>query len=242
MNAGTIVEHDEGPLVDGYAHITYVTSKDTYKGWIWGEFIELYSIDPSESDIIRINNATQDESDAAQNIVYMGRTQFNLCGEFCVLYCADWKEADIEDWLEIWKTKSPSVFSRIFRYGSRPTGIPDLLSMFDTFEGYEGEDVPTSLNDDLMCERSGRALSTPDRWRILLRTRQVIVGCKINRSDGRLAGRGIPHWVVVDRVIPRQKGGAVQIYNPYNNCIEYYQWEQFAESIGSVPFGISVPL
>jgi len=226
-------EHIDGVL---WRQVSHQTNLKTYTGWLPDFLIEPFLYDPIEYGIIKIKNPTKDSSDFNQNIFYLGNTQYNLCGEFCVLYCAGWFNF-IEDWLDIWRSKSVSVFNRIFRGGkSTTTGIPDLNNMFQSFDGYP-KNIP--LISDVF-KYKGAFLFTPFKLSKVLWNNYIIVGCKIEPRFGRLKSSGIPHWVVIVKMELNQRGGLVYIYNPASNSIETYAWDDFLLSVTKNPYGIVV--
>jgi len=241
---GTIVfyNNDEKIKVGDtlWAEIMYRTNSKNIIGWIPNCFVEPFVPSLLGYDIIRVKSSTPSDSDYAQNIIYKGNVQFNLCGEFSVLYCAQYTDEEfaIEDWLDEWAIKSPSFFNRIFYGGkSKTTGISDLTNMFQTFEGYKA-------SFDLISSRmnyNGKYLFTPYKVMDLLVNNRMIVGCKIESRFGRLSRTGIPHWVVIERVMPEARGGIVNLYNPASNSVETYSWEEFVASTSKAPYGIIVP-
>ena len=235
---GAIVQGlDDLNELPGWAEVQYQTNQKTWRGYVDSEYVEAW-IEPHTHDVIRIRNATPSPSDFAQNLIFLGNVQFNLCGQFSVLYCAGWDEMDIEDWLETWQLKRPSTFQRILARGrSLPTGIPDLVHMLQTFEGYPGA---FPLLGGLFRYR-GAPLFTPARALSALKSHRLIAGCKIEPQFGRLAASGIPHWIVLERVLPEGRGGLVQLYNPASNSVETYTWEQVVTSVTRSPYGIAVP-
>lgn len=223
--------------IPGWVEVRYQTNLKTWRGYTYSEYVEEW-IEPFDHDVIRIRNATPSASDFEQNLVYLGNVQHNLCGQFCALYCAEWEELDVEDWLQIWQLKQPSTFQRILAGGrSLPTGIPDLVNMLQTFDGYPGT---FPLISELLRYR-GAPLVSPARVLSVLKSHRLIIGCKIESQFGRLAPKGIPHWVTLETALLEARGGLVRLYNPASNSVETYTWEQIAASITRSPFGIAVP-
>lgn len=222
-----------------WTEIMYKTNLTTFIGWIPSHLLEPFTPSLEGYDIIKIKFPTQSESDFAQNFKLNGTLQFNACGQFSVLFCAGWYDATIEEWLDVWKLKAPKVYNRIFQGGKgRTTGIPDLISMLSTFDGYTEK---FQLISEKFKYPDGRILFTPYKSMEALRDNRLIIGCKIESRFGRLRPAGIPHWVVMERVIPEGRGGTVKIYNPASNSIETYQWEDFLASTTKNPFGLVVP-
>jgi hypothetical protein len=223
--------------IPGWMEILYKTNHREWRGYTYSEYVEEW-IEPFDHDLIRIRNATPNQSDFAQNLIYLDNVQHNLCGQFCVLYCAGWDEMDVEDWLDTWQLKQPSAFRRILDRGrSLPTGIPDLVNMLQTFEGYPST---FALVSDLFRYHSS-SLFTPRRLLTALQSHRLIVGCKIEAQFGRLSAGGIPHWIVLESILPEARGGLVRLYNPASNSVETYTWEQVVTSVTRSPLGIAVP-
>jgi hypothetical protein len=232
---GAVVDVDEWH--DGWTQVTYRTNPKTWHGYSHAAYIERW-VEPEKHDVIRIRTATPNESDFAQNLIFLDNVQFNLCGEFSVLYCAKWREFDIDDWLEEWKIKETNAFSRIFKLGrSLPVGASDLALMLHSFEGYPVEFMSLAQ----LFDYQGKPLFTPARLASALQMCRVIIGCKIGVQFGRLQSSGIPHWVVIESMEPEGRGGLVKLYNPASNSVETYTWEQIAESCTRNPYGLAVP-
>lgn len=221
--------------MDGWSRVIYQTNLQTWTGYTYAGYVEEW-IEPACHDVLKIRNATPNASDFAQNLIYLGNVQFNLCGEFSVLYCVEWEEFDVEAWLDEWKIKDVPTFKRIFKLGrSQPVGVSDLVRMFQSFEGYGA-----FMNLTDMFRYRGTALFTPGRTAEALKTHQLIAGCKIGAQFGRLQASGIPHWVVIDSIQPEGRGGLVKLYNPASNSVETYTWEQVVESCSRNPYGLAV--
>lgn len=219
-----------------WAEVYYRTNAKTWHGYAVAEFFDEW-VEPEKTDVIKIHNATPNESDLAQYLIYLGNAQFNLCGEFCVLYCANWREFDIEAWLDEWNIKQPAIWKRIFRMGrSVPTGMADLINMFRSFDGYT-ETFETVAN---IFRFRGYPLLSPERLEIALRSYRLIVGCRIETQFGRLTTSGTAHWVVIESIQREGRGGLVKLYNPASNSIETYAWEQIVSSCTRNPFGLAV--
>jgi len=71
----------------------------------------------------------------------------------------------------------------------------------------------------------------------VLKEYQAIVGVQIDYT-GYLVGKGIPHWVVLDRVQVMNNRAIVDIYNPYTNSIEPYSWRELMTSTGAYKQGL----
>lgn len=239
---GSIVWYNRDGQVTGdgiqWTEILYNTNVRPYIGYVPSYAVELFTPSLYGYDIIKIKNKTASDSDMAQDLVYKGSVQFNLCGEFSILFCAKWFEFDIEDWLDEWNIKSPSVFNRIFYGGrSRTTGISDLTNMFQTFDGY-----PTSF--DLISKvfsYNGKVVFSPHKILNALRDYKFIVGCKIEGQYGELRPSGIAHWIVVEKITPQERGAIVEYFNPATNSIRAADWYSFVSSVTKNPYGIVVP-
>lgn len=220
-----------------FINVVYPTNKKFHYGYVLSKWAEPYTYDVGR--ILRIRMGTASSSDAAQYIIYKDSIQYNLCGELCVLYCANWFEAELEEWLDAWESKSPNFWNSVFKNGrSRTTGISDLNKMLDLFDGYQTPMI--TIQSALMDADLERPLMTPGRILDVLYDHRIIIGCKIEGQFGRLRPSGIAHWVVVESIEPEGRGGLVKIYNPFSNRAETYTWEQFVESV-KTPYGILVP-
>lgn len=217
-----------------WSEVIYSSSVRTYRGWVYAGFLEDY--DPTDHPaIVPIGNPTPNPTDAAQYAVFKGQTQYNLCGELCVAYCA---HVSLNDLLAEWEVKSPSLFNSVFYNGrGRTTGLYDLDSMLAAFDV---ETPSLRLDAALRDPILGRALITPQRVETVLQDARVIVGVKIEGYLGRLKPSGIPHWVTLENVYPHDiNNGTVEIYNPFTNHMEGYSWAEFVSSMGA-PLGILV--
>ncbi len=240
--SGTIVQYngiaDEVDSAGNIWHnVIYRTNTNLIIGYLPDNFIEPY-LPSFDSNIIKIANATQSDSDFAQDVIYKGNVLFNLCGEFSVLYCTGWRDFDIEEWLDEWKIKSPSYFNRIFFGGkSKPTSLDDITNMFQSFDGYP----KTFKLISSAFVYNGKSLFTPYKVLEVLRNYRLLMGCKIESQYGRLRSTGIPHWIVLDKIYPIARGGMCDVYNPIVNGIESdYSWDDLISSCGKIPYGILV--
>jgi hypothetical protein len=216
-----------------WAEVIYQTSQRTYKGWTYAPFIEAYDIHDHQP-VVEIQHQTENPQDAAQYMQWLGKTQYNLCGELCVCYIA---QASLGSMLTEWEAKAPSVWNSVFYGGkARTTGLPDLTSMLAVYD----LPAPIRLDAGLLDPILGRALVTPARMEKWLMTHQAIVGVKIETTFGRLKPSGVGHWVVLNSVYPHGiNNGAVEIYNPFTNLMEGYSWGEFIQSM-SAPLGLWV--
>lgn len=217
-----------------WAEVLYQTSQRTYKGWVYAPFIEAYDLHGYQP-VVSIPNQTDNPQDAAQYMIWLGNTQYNLCGELCVCYVA---KSDLGSMLADWKAKAPSMWNSVFYGGkARTTGLPDLESMLSIY-GYPAPSVrlDAGLRDPIL----GRALVTPQRMENMLQLHQAIVGVRIETHLGRLKPGGVRHWVVLNSVYQHGvDGGMVEIYNPFTNLMEGYSWAEFTNSMGA-PLGLWV--
>lgn len=181
---------------------------------------------------LQIPNATIEAKDAAQYMLYKGRKQYNLCGEFCVAYCmgdAAYTN-NIDDFLNYWEAKDQKFFQSLFHNGlARTTSIYDLQKMLAAYgygEHYPLPQILTSIKVD------------PVAFRSFLTLHQLIVGVKID-NYGYLVGSGIPHWVVLDDIEYVDANHSIcKIYNPYTNNEEPYTWRELMTSTGAYKQGI----
>lgn len=222
-----------GGRITTWAEVEYLTSQRLYRGWVYEPFIEAYDLHDNKP-IVSIPNQTANPQDAAQYMVWLGQTQYNLCGELCVCYIA---HADLGEMLEAWKAKAPLVWNSVFYGGrSRTTGLPDLISMLSVYDFPAPVRLDTALRDPIL----ERTLATPGRMSEMLVDHQAIVGVRIETTFGRLARTGVGHWVALDNVYPHGiNGGMVSLYNPFTNLMEGYTWAEFTASMGA-PLGLWV--
>lgn len=223
-------------LTDFY-HVEYVeNSKRTTQGFVYAGYLEPYK-DAFRRNIVTILNGTENPHDAEQYLVWNGKTQYNLCGYFCIAYCTGWA-ASIEEMLDLAKQKSPSLMARLFSNKNNGLTGPDDL---DAILAALGESTPSPRIATLLRDRvSGLVLLTQGRLQDVLDSYRVIYGVRINKRNGRLARSGVLHWVVLNDIVPNEFGGVVELYNPYGNKLEAYEWEQVVES-GGAPYGIVIP-
>jgi hypothetical protein len=239
---GNIVWYNKDELVmaDGVSwnEVLYNSSTATYIGFVPNYAVELFTPSLYGYNIIKIANQTKNDSDMAQDIVYKKNIQYNVCGEFSVLFCAKWFEFTIEDWLDEWNLKSPSVFNRIFYGGrSRTTGVLDLTDMFKTFDGY-----PKTFS--MITDRfkyNNKIIFSPHKISEVLADSKFIIGCNIEGQYGELRSSGIPHWIVLEAITPEERGAVVHYYNPATNSIRTADWYSFISSVTRNPYGIVVP-
>lgn len=181
--------------------------------------------------VLTIPNATPETKDAAQYMFYKGKRQFNLCGEFCVAYCMkDTAQTDsIDEFLNYWEAKSTRWFKTLFKNGlARTTGIYDLDKMLEAY----GCEIPSM--------KFASTPKNPAAINLALEQYRAIVGVKIDYG-GYLVGNGIPHWVVLERLMVIDNTHAIcDIYNPFTNAMEAYSWRELMISTGAYKQGIWV--
>lgn len=182
--------------------------------------------------VLKIPSATPSNKDAAQYLIRYKKVQYNLCGQFCVAFCAqDEAQSDnIDEFLDYWSKNEKLIRSFFPNWQSRTTSIYDLESMLREY-GYK---TPCQRFSDLNNPSSLEAVST------MLATHQLIAGVKIDWT-GYLVGSGTPHWIVVEHIETADPNHAiVNIYNPFSNMIEPYSWREFMTSTGVYKNGIYV--
>lgn len=223
-------------LTDFY-HVEYVeNSKRTTQGFVYAGYLEPYK-DAFRRNIVTILNGTENPHDAEQYLVWNGKTQFNLCGYFCICYVTGWA-ASIEDMLNLAKQKNPGLIARLFNSRNNGlTGPDDLAALLSVLE----VETPVLRIATLLHDRvSNQVMLTPNRLQDVLNSYRVIYSVRINKRTGRLSRSGVLHWVVLNDIVPNEYGGVVELYNPFGNKLEAYEWEQLVES-GGAPYGIAVP-
>jgi len=236
LTIGTLVDPTGGTTtVNGilYLEVDYVTSSVHTKGWIYSGFVEDL-VNEFPPFAVPTSSQTPNPNDAAQDIVFLGKVQYNLCGEFCVAFIAG---DSIENFLAQWQPKSPSFFNRIFQGGvSRPTGSQDVQNMLAVY-GMTGQDIAGLLTDPI---KNG-VLLTPGRMAAVSANYHIMLGVQIDRLAGTLRGSGVGHWVCLEKVIPDGVGrGWVEFYNPFPNQIQREPWSTLVASIGTQPYGLAV--
>ncbi len=216
-----------------FLEVNYVTASASMKGWIYSAYVEEL-VNEFPPCAVPTTTQTPNPNDAAQDIVFMGNVQYNLCGEFCVAFIAG---DSIEHFLAQWQPKSPSFFNRIFLGGvSRPTGSPDVQNMLAVYS-LTGQDIAAMLVDPV---KKG-VLLTPARLAAISADYHIILGVQIDRLAGTLRGSGVGHWICLEKVTPDGVGrGWVEFYNPFPNQIQRESWSTFSSSLGTQPYGLAV--
>lgn len=181
-------------------------------------------------NVLKIPNATPETRDAAQYMFYRGRKQFNLCGEFCVAYCMQDETAtdNIEDYLAYWEAKEAKWWNSLFKEKlARTTGVYDLGKMLGAY---------AASFSPLTAAR----FKSPYALQEQLATHQTIIGVQIDYT-GYLVTKGIPHWVVLERILPIDELHAIcDIYNPFTNAMEPYSWKELIVAAGAYKYGLWV--
>lgn len=220
-----------------FAKVRHVDSpKSETVGWVYKGYLENY-VNTFAQNVLKVRNATPNLNDAAQYLIWRGNVQYNLCGFFCVAYCSGW-EGDIEDMLDLLVREKPSLMARVFpKWLGRGTSDYDLDVMLNAL-GFETPAV--KIGAALFDRILERTVLTPGRLQNVLDSHRVIYSVRLDKRSGRLSRSGILHWVVIEDVVPNEFGGVVDVYNPFGNKREGYEWEQVVES-GGVPYGVVVP-
>lgn len=164
---------------------------------------------------------TPDPNDAAQYILRDGVKQVNMCGQMCMAYLL---ELPLKTVLDEWQAKDPSMYQRIFRTSKKATGTSDgdLIHMLGLF----GEKAHS-----LTMKKYSPATLKPS----------IIASCNIDGGTGALRGAGVLHWVVVVDVVPDRQGfGWIDVFNPFQNCVERYSWREWLASTRNSPYGVEV--
>jgi hypothetical protein len=221
LPAGSIVE-STGRESEGLSEVSFITRQKTYLGWVHTSYLEELVYQFKESTVF--TQQTDYPYDSAQYIVWEGSTLFNLCGEACIAYIYG---DTVESLLSVWKATPASLYNKIIYGGlSKTTGIGDLIDMVKIYNGNT-----VGLNAMIYDPISKHPLVSPDRIAKLLINFNLIVGCKISGTSGELKASGIPHWIVLNKVV--QDGvnrGWVEIWNPFSGRKELYSWREFIAS------------
>ena len=220
-----------------FFEVIYVQSTlETARGWVYAGYLEPY-VETFKAGLVGVQNPTPNPNDAAQYLITHGKVQYNLCGFFCVCYCAEW-DVFVEVFIDYLQTKTKSLIERVFpSWNGRGTSDYDLEVML----GALGYPVPLErIGAALFDKTISRTMLTAGRMAHILERNRVIYSVRINKRNGRLAKSGVLHWVTLEEVRVDEFGGIVKLYNPFNNKMEIYAWEQLVES-GGVPYGVIVP-
>ncbi len=210
-----------------------------FQGWVYSGFLEDFN---SEFPLGVVAAATQTRTpnDAAQDIVWLDKVQYNLCGEFCVAFLAG---DSIDGMLTKWKPKSPTLFNKIFRVLvagkfanlSRPTGrseVQDMLAVYNKV----GVEFDKLLQDPV----KGDTIVTPGRFATVTSAYDIILGVNIDAVTGDIRGQGIGHWICVTEVKPDGRNrGWVTFYNPFPNQMQRESWGTLVGSMHE-PYGLAI--
>lgn len=187
-----------------------------------------------------------------QQINYPGvpvKDLYNLCGEFSAAYItgkpiitliSDWVNQDSQDnranaqkLIGLQGTKTETYFDadgkvqikEVAENGT--TGIGDLQNMLDLYH-CSHQDFSETLNDPVARTQ----LITPTRLKEKIDEGNVLIaGVKIDGNGSVNPNGAIPHWVVVDNIKPiGVNSGSVQLYNPFHNQQEIYNYETFIKA------------
>lgn len=218
-----------------WRRVQYSNGLRSYAGFVYAGLLD--RVTEKYSPVLTVPFQTVNPQDAAQYMVYLSNVQYNLCGEFCVVYCVA-PDMPVDAFLEGWKVKAPSFFNRIFNGGkSRGTDLGDLDSMLAAL----GREIPSArYNVALRDPVLGRPIVTPERVKALLEDNFIISSCHISGLTGSLRGSGILHWVVLESIEIEDVGRArVTLYNPFVNKLQEYSWAELVGSMGQ-PYGVLV--
>ena len=236
---GTVVTDSELITTTQYQGRQYrlVTHGDN-SGWIYVGFLDEFQ-ETLPRNVVVIDNATPDKSDAWQYANWFGQKQTNLCGQICAARVLG---IDLKDVIAEWQQDEPKRFANVFNLFSskkaRGTGIEDLQNLFSVFDRIA---VPISdlFKDANIPSRAKNAPYTPTRTRDIIASNYVVASCHIDNA-GILRTSGTLHWVVLESVqIERWKMGGVQIFNPFMNSVEWYSWREWIASAG-YPYGVAI--
>lgn len=208
---------------DGVRNVEY----QGINGWIDTKYLEPY-LHALPYDLVDLSDIeTPDNTDAKQYVIWDGAKQVNMCGEICVAYILGMPLSGI---LANWKVKRLPFYRRIFGSGKASgTTSRDLVELLAL------ADVSASLLESSYKKYSPYMLYN------LIQNNWLIVACNIDGGLGYLRGSGVGHWVLVmDVVQDRQGFGWVDVFNPFNNCVERYSWREFLASTRNYPYGVIV--
>ncbi len=213
---------------------------NAFKGWVYTGYIEEVCNEFPLDAVAVPPQPSRAANDPGQDILWLGRKQFNLCGEFCVAYLAG---DSIANMLTQWQPKAPSIFNRVFRilaHGadanlSRPTGTEEVKSMLAVYNK-QGVDVNTLLLDPVKKS----TVVSPGRFAAVTRDYDIILGVKMDAATGNIRGQGVGHWICVTEVKPDGRNrGWVTFYNPFPNQMQRESWGTLVNSMHA-PYGLAV--
>ena len=229
----TFLDSKVGPYKDAKIEWANITYRGT-DGWVYSGYLEPY-VDSLPVDVFRISLATTTQYDVPQNLIWNGHTMVNQCGELCVSYIFD---IDIAELLEKWKRKNSWYYR--YTFGSSKDRGTDQNSLLDMLSAYDSDAVGVLYSNILRDSVRNLVEETPHKVSVLLHKYHIVTGVTISRTSGKLAPKGILHWVVLEAVVANRDGGIVYLANPYHNRIEMYSWEEYKASAG-YPDGIAIP-
>lgn len=210
--------------VGGRWFVQYEAPDSTLEGWLEDKYLEPY-VEAFPGFVVDMQGLdTPDPHDAAQYAIINKIKQVNLCGELC---CCKLLQVGLKDFTNVWGVRNPKLWERIFGSGkARGTGAGELVELL-ACSGVIARQI-----DQKQYPRW-----TPRVLYDMLQNYEVICGCSIDSTNGRLRGAGVGHWITpVEVIFDRQGFGSVKVYNPYPNRLESYSWTEFVAS-ARVPFG-----
>ncbi len=211
----------------------------SFQGWVYSGFLEDFK-NEFPLGVVAAATQTHTPNDAAQDIMWLGEVQYNLCGEFCVAFLAG---DSIDGMLTKWKPKSPTLFDKIFRVlvtgkyanQSRTTDRSEVQDMLGVY-GKTGIPVETLLRDTV----KGDTIVSPGRFAAITSQYDIILSVNIDGGTGDIRGQGIGHWICVTDVTPDGRNrGWVTFYNPFPNQKQRESWGTLLGSMGN-PYGLAV--
>jgi hypothetical protein len=185
-------------------------------GWVEAEFLEPYNQTLRTNCVDLSDIETPDIYDPKQNIIWKNERIVNACGLISVAYILDKKPSEI---LQDWEAAEPKHY-RYVDGQNWLTSIPDLQKILE---------VNSTPSEILRKPRW-----TPNTLHELLKENYIIAGVGINGRTGALKPFGVRHWVVLESIWHERYGGTIDLYNPFPNCWERYQWENFVAAAGNV--------
>lgn len=206
-----------------FAQIKYTDKNGEHYGYIEARFLEEYQRTLGYNVVDLSDIETPDTNDLAQYVTWNGVKQVNMCGELCAAHYFGVKLSDV---LINWSGKKPEFFKRIFSNGKATgTNEQDLISIYELY--------------GTSAQKIRYPKYTPTLFRDLARDYHLTCGVKMN-INGILRDGSIRHWVVLLKVILEGKGmGGVKVYNPANNCHEFYSWAEWLKA-SNIPSGVMV--
>jgi hypothetical protein len=115
------VVENMGADMSGFTPVKY----GKYIGWVDKRYLEDYQEALPKDCVYVADIATPDEFDAQQYVNWNGIKQVNMCGQMCICHLLD-SRMTLTNLLTTWKSKSPSLFTRIFGAG-RARGTANWL-------------------------------------------------------------------------------------------------------------------